>query len=467
MKIFRLLALTVCIFFCMLSCKKDFYANSPSDKLSFSQDTVRFDTIFTEKGSTTLVVKIKNDCDGVIKIDKIYLESPVPEFYINVNGVQGPCVENIDVASGDSVFVFVQTKLKGQKVDTLLYHEAKIVVEYNSLKENIVISAWGQDVVNFKGTAINSMVFTANKPYVIYDSLVVNQGETLTVEAGAKIYLHYNANIIVKGTLKIQGNFDNPVLVSSDRLEETYQLLPGQWGSIIFESTSSDNEISFAQIKNGVNGLIFYGDANHEIDCNLNNSQISNMSGHGIYAINGHVDSYNCVLANCEYNILNLQGGWFNGIHNTIYNEGTPSGRKYIPAVSIVDLDSDTMKIDVKQANFYNSIVVGTMSNEIAMTASKGDNSLPCIFQNCLLRDTYTKADSCYYRDNVFYDKEKTLFSQPGVFTLDSLSQAKDLGKLEYANTHPIDMLNHSRIADEKPDVGAMEYYEEKKDDKE
>ena len=105
------------------------------------------------------------------------------------------------------------------------------------------------------------------------------------------------------------------------------------------------------------------------------------------------------------------------------------------------------------------------MSNEITITAENGDNSMPCVFQNCLLRDTYTKADSTYYIDNVFYDREKTLFTQPGVYTLDSLSQAINIGKLEFASSHPTDLLTHSRTIDDKPDAGAIEYYyEEKKD---
>ena len=215
MRFLKHIGLLVGIACCLSSCKKDFYADSPSDKLSFSTDTVSFDTVFTERGSITQCFKIINNCDGIIKIDKIYLENgSSSEFYVNVNGQQGPIVKNLEIDAGDSIFV-----------------------DYNSIQSKVIITAWGQDVVNFKGDCIGTTTFTADKPYVIYDSLVVKEGETLTIDAGARIYLHYNANIIIYGTLKIQGTLESPVQFSSDRLEETYQLLPGQWGSIIFKQT--------------------------------------------------------------------------------------------------------------------------------------------------------------------------------------------------------------------------------------
>lgn len=459
------LLLILCVF---SSCKKEFYAESRSDVLKFSADTISFDTLFTEKGSVTQWVKIKNPCDGIVKIDKVsLLNGEKSRFFINVNGVPGPIIENIEIAPGDSVYVFIQTKLQEQKVDTILYHEESLQVAYNSRVDAVVLTAWGQDVENISGVLDANTVFTAKKPYVITDSLVVAEGTTLVVEAGAKLYMHYNANIVVKGSLQIKGTKDSVVTITSDRLEQTYQLLPGQWGSIIFESTSTDNVISYAMIKNGVNGLYLRGNETRQITCAISNSQISNMSGNGVYAIGSHLDSYNCIFANCEYYVVAVLGGWFQGIHNTIYNEGTARGRKYYPSFAVADYKNDTCNIALENVQLSNSIVVGSMTNEITMNAQNGDNTLPCRIQYCLLRDTYTNADSSYYKNNTFYDKGKSLFREVGVYYLDSLSQAINIGDLTIANIHSTDLLNHSRIADLKPDVGAIEYfYEEKKNDK-
>ncbi|MBQ4216016.1 MAG: hypothetical protein II663_07070, partial [Bacteroidales bacterium] len=288
------IALIFCLGCVFTSCQKDFYATSDGDRLSLSDDSVRFDTLFTQKGSITQCVKIINNCKGIIKINRIYLaKQKSSEFYFNVNGFQGPLVENIDIDAGDSVFVFVQTKLGTQNVDTILFHEDLLKIEYNSVCDSIILCAWGQDVINFKGEALNTTTFTAGKPYVIYDSLIVNKGETLTIEAGARLYFHYNTNLFVRGTLKIQGTSDSPVNISSDRLEQTYQLLPGQWGSIVFEPSSSNNEISYTKIINGTNGLVFHGQSGNDIACEVANSQISNMSGYGIFAQNAAIECYN------------------------------------------------------------------------------------------------------------------------------------------------------------------------------
>lgn len=465
MKAFVHIVMFFVVGFLFSSCEKDFYASTKNDRLSFSSDTVSFDTVFTEKGTLTQCIKIKNENKGIIKIDRMSVaKNRLSEFYINVNGVQGPCVENIDIAAGDSIFVFVQSKLHSQDVDTVLYHKDVLKIEYNTVVDSVIICAWGQDVVNLKGETVFSTTFTANKPYVVYDSLVVASGETLTIDAGARIYMHYNANILVYGTLLILGTSENPVVISSDRLEETYQLLPGQWGSIVFKASSTDNVIEYAKIINGVNGLIFEGTAENDIQCDIHNSRISNMSGYCVYANNAHIDTYNSVFANCNYSVLAINAGWFNAVHCTIYNEGSASGRKYYPSVVVGDNANNEYTALLKQAYFYNSIIAGTTTNEIVFESHLGDNKLPCIIQSCLIRDTYTSADSVYYKENVFYDRNTNLFVATENFMLDTLSQAKDIGDIKYANIYPLDLLNNSRVSDGKPDVGAMEYYYEAKE---
>ena len=181
------------------------------------------------------------------------------------------------------------------------------------------------------------------------------------------------------------------------------------------------------------------------------------MSGYGVYAQNAHIDSYNCVWVNTEYNVLRIQGGWFNSVHNTIYNEGTPQGRKYYPSVYITD--DDTTASPIQQAYFYNTIIIGTMANEISMAAKNGDNSLSCLIKNCLLRDTYTKSDSAYYKENLFYDSEKKLFASNTTFRLDTLSAAKDRGNPAYLIDYPLDLDGVER--DSLPDLGAYERVEQ------
>ena len=45
-----------------------------NDKLEFSLDTLRFDTVFTERGSATRILKVYNPNDESVRISRIALE---------------------------------------------------------------------------------------------------------------------------------------------------------------------------------------------------------------------------------------------------------------------------------------------------------------------------------------------------------------------------------------------------------
>lgn len=458
-----LIAILLAIF---SSCNKEEFAALSSDKLEFSIDTIQFDTIFTEKGSITRYFKIFNPHKGIVKIDEIYVSQQESlEYFINVNGVSSTHIKNIEIEPGDSLFVFVQAKLKENQRDTAIQHLDSLVFKYNTTSSNIILSAWGQDVNNIKGATISTVTFTANKPYVIYDSLVVKEGETLTIEEGTKIYLHYNANIIVHGSLQIQGSKENRVILTSDRLEPAYQTLPGQWGSIIFTNSSRNNSINYAIIKNGINGILAQGTSTDMINFTISNSQIFNMSSSIIFAKNADINMFNNVFANCNNYIFAFQGGKYNCIHNTISNDGTLGSRNIESSIFVSDYSlSDNSQIPLQQAYFYNSIIVGQISNEISI-ASLNNTPLECKFDYCLLKDTYYPVDSIYYGKNNYYNNTKNLFFNKSNtnFSLDTLSQAQNEGLLNYANSVTTDINGNSRIADSKPDIGAYEYFYEEK----
>jgi len=71
--------------------------------LSFSVDTLRFDTVFTAQGSATRSVKIYNDRDQTIEISEIKLgRGDQSKFRINVDGIPGDGT-NIEIPPNDSI----------------------------------------------------------------------------------------------------------------------------------------------------------------------------------------------------------------------------------------------------------------------------------------------------------------------------------------------------------------------------
>ena len=75
--------------------------------------------------------------------------------------------------------------------------------------------------------------FTNEKPYVIYGYAGVNNGQTLTMEAGTRVHFHADSGIIVTngGTLNINGELstdpealENEVILEGDRLEPLFKM---------------------------------------------------------------------------------------------------------------------------------------------------------------------------------------------------------------------------------------------------
>ncbi|MBR4815331.1 MAG: hypothetical protein IKZ67_07700, partial [Paludibacteraceae bacterium] len=87
-------------------CKDEFTTDSEY-KLTMP-DSLSFDTVISQTISPTAVFKIYNETKEDIKIASLVLESHSNYFQINVNGKSGTSFSNLEILSGDSLYVFVQ-----------------------------------------------------------------------------------------------------------------------------------------------------------------------------------------------------------------------------------------------------------------------------------------------------------------------------------------------------------------------
>ena len=449
----------------MFSCKKNKQEPSGYMPLKFSVEKLDFDTIMTETGSITKNFLVYNPTNRDVLINKIFLTNGYnSEFVVNVNGVSGKQFENVYLDSKDSIFIFVQTKLKENNVDTLLFHDDSLAFVCHETSSHVPLTAWGQDVIKHRGETIQNLTIEKGKPHVIIDSMVVEEGGTLTLKAGARLLIHHSSNLIIDGSLIIEGTVDEPAIITSDRLEEAYGLVPAQWGSIIFNSSSKNNSINYANIKNGVNGIIIYGKENQLVDISITNSTIGIFSANGIYAQNADITCHNTIISDVSNYALSLQGGKHSFTHTTIANYGAVGNRNGAPAISISDhLLRNKVPANLIEANFRNSVIIGSYANEIEFLSETKDKTFPVIFDYCLIKDQISAAEKQYYTNKITYEESKNLFvDKKNInFKLDTLSQAKDKGSLIYGNLIPLDILKHNRVEDSKPDVGADEYFYE------
>lgn len=121
---------------------------------------------------------------------------------------------------------------------------------------------------------------------------------------------------------------------------------------------------------------------------------------------------------------------------------------------------------DLKKANFGNSIIFGNHIQEIEL-GNNNKNEFNFLFENCIIQvaDTFNTSSGEYFKNIWKGAKYDPLFIDPYKeynYQLDTLSPAKDVGKLQYGLQFPLDILNRDRTADKGPDLGAYERIEKK-----
>src|SRR5215203_1092277 len=88
----------LCFILFLFACNKESFTSDSAMILNTTVDTLHFDTVFTTTGSFTQVVKILNDNDDGIHISSVKLAGGgTSPFKINVDGIPGPVVSNVDV----------------------------------------------------------------------------------------------------------------------------------------------------------------------------------------------------------------------------------------------------------------------------------------------------------------------------------------------------------------------------------
>ena len=223
--------------------KKNSFSNG---NLSFSRDTLVFDTVFTTIGSTTKQFKIYNNDNKAVNIDKIQLmggeNSP---FRINVDGTPGKTFSSITLPGNDSLFVFIEVTLKVNNSTNPMVIEDSIRFTTNGVDQYVQLRVWGQDMYyhySYLGPGnnvydTNEGVWPNDKPHLIYGAAIVDEDKSLTIQSGTKIFMHKNALLFVyKGTLNINGTLNNEVTIEGDRLESDYDDISGQFYGVYFDN---------------------------------------------------------------------------------------------------------------------------------------------------------------------------------------------------------------------------------------
>ena len=490
---YSLQILSIIILIAVSSCRKDFSTVPNFGKLEFSKDTVFLDTVFSNIGSATYNLKVYNKSRNSITIPEIKLENGTNSNYrLNVDGVSGKDFKDIDILANDSIFIFVETTINVATLSDPLYID-KILFDNGNNQQDVDLVTLVQDA-NFIFPSKNSMgietltidgkdskiqgrflkdselLFTNEKPYVIYGYAAVPSDKTLTINAGAKIYFHKNSGLIVnkKGSLKINGTLDEKVIFEGDRLEHRFSNIPGQWGTIWILNGSKENEINYALIKNGVVGVLVDDNENTTSPTlTIKNTEIYNNSNYGLLGRNANITGENLVIGNTGQSSLACTfGGTYNFTHSTFANYWTNNLRQ-LPAVLINNHFTNQNKVvvtkDLIAANFTNCIIEGNNNIEFILDKVDGtvfdyniENSMIKFndFNNSFTNNTeLTFGNITHYQNNILNGEPNFKETSKNKFIIGEKSDAINKAKV---TTVSKDILGVSRIPNS--DIGAYQH---------
>jgi hypothetical protein len=421
----------------LTSCRNDFEFEPSSGNLEFSRDTVYLDTVFTNIGSSTYMLKVYNRSKKDIAIPSIRLKKPDSKYRLMVDGMSGTSFTDVELLAKDSMFIFIETTvdvaeanpddflytdeiefsstngvqevhlvtliqdayfLYPQRNDEGLYEGVRYDSETNPDSEAVYIYGFNLDHSDVNNG--DEYHWNNTKPYVIYGFATVPNGETLVIDPGARVHFHANSGLMVRPGAKLEINgtassdpetAENEVIFEGDRLEPGFANIPGQWFGVLLMS-AEDNAINHLTLKNAEIGILASAPIGDEVTkpkLSINNSQIYNHRNFGILGVNADIIAAN-LAANIagQASVACTLGGNYSFKHCTFANYfNHPSQVPLL--VNDYQLDGEVLRLSSLNATFENCIMYGSSSLGISLENAGADTpevTFNCTFSNSLIK---------------------------------------------------------------------------------
>lgn len=466
------------------SCKKDTLMTS-GGAIRYGVDTFMFDTVFTQQGSSTRTLKIFNDEIRKIKISSLRLRNGNnSRFYMNVNGVAGKSIADVEILAKDSIYVFLGVNIDPTNEDEPFMVYDELIATMNGKEFVLPVYAYGQNAIYIVDSVLNTQTWDDPKPYVIIKNALVAENATLTIPAGARVYVHADSRLFVQGTLKIQGTMDNPVVFQGDRLDRLIYIgdhfgVSGEWGGVYFLSSSKNNEIDHATFINGGAStkigtgatmaatiqLDSMGDANPKL--RITNTKIVNSQGYGILAFKSSMYAENVLVAECgSENIALLEGGDYTINNSTFASYGWKylqrNNSRVASFTNFLAIDQNTYRATPLSLHMSNCIIWGSYESEL-LCAKVNDYPAVINIKNSLLKYKDEDVESFVSFENIIRNQDplfKVVPAGTGVnyhewdFRLQENSPARHSGAT--AGTLTTDLLGIPRH--NPPSMGCYEF---------
>lgn len=442
------IALSLLLAASLVQCRKERFNEDSSARLEFSNDTIFFDTVFSTIGSTTQYLRVRNTYNESIRIDEVVLEGGTSsQFRINVDGLDGPALESIEILPNDSIYIFVEVTIDQQDATLPFIVEDRIRFRFNGNEQSVLLQAWGQNAFFHGG--LNSCldpfsyiipsgtteVWTNELPHVVYGIVAVDTNATLIINPGTQVYCHGKSGIYVyKGSIIVDGDLGAEVIFQGDRLESSYDDIPGQWGIQLdcpYETAmgpqiasivrggiwiygSQGSSIEYAELRNGNIGIqvdttgVGYSAANYSVS--IRNTKIINMAGIGLLGQGASISGQNLLIANCAQQAAYFGIGGRYSLDNCTFANYSSDNSRQTPTFVLnnyyEDIYQNIQVRELYECRFNNCIMFGnnaflTDFNEFLLDLDDGAGApADYRFRYCLVdTDESVEDDGLHFED--------------------------------------------------------------------
>ena len=462
----------------LYSCQDDdSFTLSTANRLTFSTDTVRIDTIFSTVPSSTRSFWIYNKSGDGIRCTTIRLEKGNQAgFRANVDGAYlspaaGYQVHDIEIRDKDSIRVFVEATTARNNADTPQMVEDNLIFSLESgVQQKVNLNAFSWDATLVKDMKVDKdTTIKSSRPIVVYGMIEVASNATLTIAPGTTLYFHQNSGINVEGRLIAEGTPQANITFRGDRLDRMFDYLPydnvsGQWQGIHLKSQSYGNKIAFADIHGTYNGLLADSSNVENLKLELQSCTIHNCQGAGLAATNSYVKATNCQITNTLGDCLFADGGKME-INNCTLAQFYPFDSNRGQAIRFSSLEHPLIAMSCSNSLItgYSDDVMSGQHNE------KEEDTFNYHFDHCIIRTPKIETEDSANFTNVVFEAvdDTTKAGEKNFVKIDNDNLTYDfrlkgtslaIGAADPNTSDKYDRDGNKR--DEKPDIGAYEYIE-------
>ena len=424
----------------------DGFTMSQSDLLSFSIDTVRIDTVFSNLSSSTRSFWVFNHSGAGIRCSSIQLERGNQSgFRVNVDGAYlGPSSgyqsRDVEIRAGDSLRVYVELTASTQHAaspqkleDYLIFH-----LESGALQK-ICLSGWAWDAMVKRDVVIAAdTLISSSTPIVIQRGITVLRGTTLTIASGTAA-----RPVVLRGE-RMDRMFDNL----------PYDRVPGQWRGIRFGPDSYGNVLRYTDLHGAFDGIVADSSSLDSEKLHIFASTIHNCQGVGVQLNHCKAKIDNTLISNTLNACVEVKGGDV-ALNGCTLAQFYPFDARRGAAIRFV--------APLQNLLCQNSLITGYADD--VMLGESGD-LFNYRFEDCIIRTPkITTNDSVKFFAVLFEDPRDTLTTgkkhfkrfdtENYIYDFQLHAGSPAIEKANVATSLPTD--RNGRVRHGKPDIGAFE----------